>query len=823
MKIQKQRHGKRFILNTLAFSLWVMHVPAYALQALDDGDLRNVNGQDGVNIEATLKEANIKTLYWTDQTGRAEADATSQALTATADTVKIQKNSVASPSDPLTANLKLNMGSTSGQAGVNLDLSLSPVLMTVDSFRVCDSDPSGARCSAKIGNLAIQTSSNTIIGLKTVNGLLSKTNQLDMTLGLQNANIYLGQTSAANQLNQLILKNFNFNFKGKGFAFVDAVEGFKLQTNLGANTAGNSATPNTTYGYVDLARVVDPASTKAGFINSGTYGNGTTTSNAGLNLEIMVNNKGTNPTAASLYDVDSYNTPTGAKGLIRVGASGRMVNSSLQFRGVQNASNLIGSAVNATGTDTGKDIVGSSGIAFRMKTDFTKDSDTMLAGSGDATTLEIGGAGLNSYGFEFGNLTGLQKDTRASFDTGSVFLNLTDSKQVTLPVNNTFQTSSFANGQSLTNVNDYKQDIYSTLTSGNRPYSVVSSIRGAAFQAISRRGRFTTSAGVATNNLFTDSGVNNQWGLALPFYNLNANLAMYGTTVDAATAYSYTANGAKSSVASSGQTARLGFSLGLTTEGVDKNGTTKLGNNTTSIMVIDGGLRNGQPTDYYMGLRNIDMLLKGNGSVGVENGSLNLSLKNMLVVMAAEVAAGYLPGTTYKSCALGVTTASVACGNKSVSDSNNFAKNDDVLFGLKLRFGGDMDLSLIPDSEIRNDGTGNRLTVVGDLKLAPNNNTIQISDPVNGSSLGLDNLTGDIRFNNAIVISKNPTSGTGQVGFNASFQFNPTQSVDGVFRARDLNFYPPAASGALVSGARLGEIALTGGRLSSEFNIIPRN
>ena len=829
MDIKKQQHGKRFILNTLALSLLAIHAPVYALQALDDSDLRNVNGQDGVHIEASLKEANIKTLYWTDQVGRAEADATSQALIATADTVKIQQSNTST--DPLKADIKLNMGTAAGKTGVNLDLSLSPMLMTVDSFRVCDSDPSGARCSAKLGNLAVQTASNTSIGLKTSNGLLSKTDQVELTLGLQNANIYLGQSSATSQLNQLILKNFNFNFKGKGFAFIDAAEGFKLQTNSGSNIAGANQAPDTNYGYVDLTRVVDPASLKAGFINTGSYGNGTSTTNAGLNLEIMVNNKGINPT--SLYDVDSYNTPTGAKGLIRVGASGRMVNGSLQFRGVQNASSLIGSAVNSIGTDTGKDIVGGSGIAFRMKTDFTKEGDTMLAGGGDATTLEIGGAGLNTYGFEFGNLTGLQKGTRASFDTGNIFLNLTDSKQVTIPINTTFQNSSFGNGQSLTSLNDYKQDIYTTLSAGNRPYAVVASIRGGEFQAISRRGRFTTAPGVAAGNLFTDNGLNNQWGLALPFYNLNANLAMYGTTVDADKAYYYSADGTKSSVAATAgtQTSRLGFSLGLSTEGVDKNGTTKLGNKTTSILVIDGGqVKNdagvpiaGTSKDYYLGLRNIDMLLKGNGSIGVENGSLNLSLKNMLVVMAAEVAAGYLPGTTYASCAGGIATASVACGNKRVSDSNNFAKSDDVLFGLKLRFGGDMDLSLIPNSEIKADGTGNRLTVVGDLKLANTNNTIQISDPANGSTLGLDNLTGDIRFNNAIVISKNSTTGNGQVGFNASLQFNPTQSVDGVFRARDLNFYPPSMNGALVSGARLGEIALTGGRLTSEFNIVPRN
>lgn len=61
--------------------------------------------------------------------------------------------------------------------------------------------------------------------------------------------------------------------------------------------------------------------------------------------------------------------------------------------------------------------------------------------------------------------------------TQEMFLNLTDSKQVTIPVNTTFQNSSF-NGQALTNSSDYKQDIYTSLSAGNRPYAVVASIRG---------------------------------------------------------------------------------------------------------------------------------------------------------------------------------------------------------------------------------------------------------------------------------------------------------------------------------------------------------
>ena len=805
MKTKQQQHKKRLILNSLALSILCIHVPAYALQVLDDSDLRNVNGQDGIHIETTLKEANIKTLYWTDQVGRAESNATDQSLTAIAETVKLQKSDVSTT--PLKADLKLNIGTVSAKTNLNLDLSLSPMLLSVDSFRVCDSASSGTRCSAKIGSLAVQTTSDTVIGLKTTNGLFSQSDQAELNLGLQNANIYLGQTSASGDLNQLILKNFNFNFKGKGFIFVDAAEGFKLQTNSGA-----------TLGYVDLTRVADSASSR--LTNTGTYG-GTSTTNSGLNIEIMLN-KGVNK--GTPYALDATNTPNGAKGLIRVGATGRMVNGSLQFRGVQNAGSLIGSAINSSGVDQNKDIVGGSGLAFKMKTEFTKDGDPLLSDGGTATTLEIGGAGLNSYGFEFGNLTGLKKDERASFDTGNVYINLTDSKQVTLPLNATFQNSVFGNGQKLTSNVDYNQDIYTTSLpvnelDNNRLYSLVTSIRGGEFQAIARRGRFTTSANVATANLFADNGLNNQWGLALPFYNLNANLAMYGTNADAATSYYYTSAGAKSSVANSGTTPRLGFSLGLSTQGTSTDGL-----KTTSIMVIDGGQlkdKNGvlipnSSVDYYMGLRNVDLLLKGNGSIGVENGSLNLSLKNMLVVMAAEVAAGYLPGTTYASC----LTGAVVCTTKSPID--NFIKKDDVLMGVKLRFGGNMDLSLIPESEIKADGTGSRLSVVGDLKLTGTNNTIQLSDPINGSTLGLDNLTGDVRFNNAIVINKNATTGTGQVGFNASLQFNPQQTVDGVFRARDLNFYPPTAS-VVNSGARLGEIALTGGRLTSEFNIIPRN
>ena len=794
MKLEKQQK-KGFILSALAFSMLLVHVPAHALEALADSDLRNVNGQDGVHIETTMAEANIKTLYWTDQVGRAESDATSQALTAIADTVKLTKSNTSS--DPLKFDLKLNTGSVGSKAGLGLDLSLSKMLMSVDNFRVCDSDTSNTRCSAPLGSVAVQTTSDTSINFKTKNGLFSKDDQIQMDLGVKNANIYLGQTAASGQLNQLILKNFNFNFGGFAFAFVDATEGLKLQTNkVGAAAAGNLTTPSLTNGYVDLTRVEDSALANA---NTGSYASNGKTTNSGLNIEILVN-KNVNKLAPYALDT-ATNSPVGANGLIRVGASGRMVNGSLQIRGVQNAGTLIGKAVTSTGTVTANDIGGTSGIGFRMQTEFTKDGDTMLSNalgkSGEATTLEIGGAGLKSYGFEFGNLTGLQKDARATFSTGDVYINLTDSKQLNLPVNTVFQSSAFGNGSKLTTATDYNQIIYDTYNTAanNRPYSLVAALRGAEFQAISRRGRFTASAGITDENyLFKkDDGMSNNWGLALPFYNLNANMAMFGVNADAASSYYFDALGKKTQVATSGTTPRLGFSLGMTTEGRNTDGS-----KTTSIMVVDG------VNDYYLGLRNIDMLLKGYGTMGLENGSVNLSLKDMLVVMSAQLAAGWLPSAAKNNL-------------------TNFSKNDDVLMGLKMRFGGNMNLSLIPNSEIKADGTGNSMIIVGDLALTGTNNTIQISDSGSAgeSSLGLDNLSGNLAFNNAIVINKteNTPDGKGQVGFNTTLTLNPSQTAEGVFRARDLNFYAPGAT----SGSRLGEIALTGGRLTSQLNIIPRN
>ncbi|MFH4243131.1 hypothetical protein WAI99_23660, partial [Acinetobacter baumannii] len=74
---------------------------------------------------------------------------------------------------------------------------------------------------------------------------------------------------------------------------------------------------------------------------------------------------------------------------------------------------------------------------------------------------------------------------------------------------------------------------------------------------------------------------------ALPFYNLNANAAVYGVDAPANSAFYYTkdANGrpVQNVVGTSGTTSRLGFGVAVGTTGRDSGGT-----KTTSILLIDG-------------------------------------------------------------------------------------------------------------------------------------------------------------------------------------------------------------------------------------------
>ena len=789
---KKNGHRPMMRMTVLAMSLCAVHSSVYAMQAMNEQELRAINAQDGIMLDTSYDSINIDRLYWEDKVGMVNGSDT--ALRAYADGVSITGNN-------LGTTYKVNAGSdaATGKAGVDLSIVSRYGTISAKEFKICDG--AGNNCGDSPGGLTVQSHENAALHFITKDGLFSPTSLSSAEISLRRVNIFLSQMEdsrpLSTKINQLILKDFNFNFKGEGYMYVDAAKGLILET--GAN------------GYVDLNRVCildATACSASGLVLD------SSNSKPGLNIDFVIKEDTGN----------TYDAATGTKGLIRVGASGNLKNASLTFRGTDGLSGsgnaILGKAFAAQNTTTTGDtdsvnIMGSTGLAMRMKADFTNTG-------ANPTTLELAHGGSNAYGLQFGNFTPLitnynssgQENTGAGhFDSGNVYVNLANTKRMALPVNATLTGLPFLTGK-LAKAEDYNLLVHKAVsdTTTPNPNAVIVAVRDAEFQAISRKTSF-----IASSDLAQPNNAGGTWGLGLPIYGLDANLAIYGTKFTG-TPYGGTA-------VTNAQ--RLGFGFGLSTKGVNYDyslsaaANAALGNDgskTTSILLIDGkkyhkdtrvAYVSGPETDYnpinyYVGLRNIDMLMSGYGSIGLEHGQLNLYMPEFMLSAAGQVAVGYLPGSQYKTLLNGVAK---------YAPTDSFLSNSDVLFGLRLRMAGSVDMTMVPGG---NTAATNFISFDGNLNLT--SGAIQIVEPIDDSIVGLDNITGKLGFSNQIKINN------GNVDFNTALTINPNKQAADVFRIKDLNLYPTK----LVSGnyevqpaQRLGEIALTGGMLNSKFNITP--
>ncbi|WP_171492705.1 DUF6160 family protein [Acinetobacter ursingii] len=796
----KLNNQKKFILSALSCSILFSMQNSYAMQAMNDSDMRAVDGQDGIVAEVSYGSVGFDQLYWDDKTGSSATENAQDSLRASLTGVKI----TTANANQSNVTVKMNAGSLASGSKTGLDLDIAANLGTIlaDKFTLCKTSDSISTCTnaASFGKLSIQNTANTPITMHitTADGLFSKTGFSSLDLGIKGLDIGLSQKQDSSTYNALVMNDFNFNFGAKGYMYVDPTEGLVLRTNP---VAGSGATD---IGYVDFKRDVNGKS--------------------GLNLEFMLQ-----PNVASNETMISANS---AKGVIRAGANGRMINGVLQLRGTKDTESTI------LGVTNGNSIAGDTGLAFRLNGEFTSDRDN-LSGV-EATSLELGGAGNQTYGLRFANITPLLtrkniigtettsgvalNSDHAGLSMDGIYFNLVNANQITLPTNTALTSTYLGNSvdaNRLVNTNDYIQ----TLSTNNTPYTVLA-IRGMNFSALSRRGQFIYTD---ANGVVSPVSTTTKWGLGLPIYNLNANFAFSPRLSNGSASGDYLVaynNGVIQKTAVSGSE-RIGFSGSISTQGVnDGSDGTPAGSKSTSILLIDGGQNandNNNPTDYYVGLRNIDMLLNGTGSMGFENGRINVSMPKLLMAMSAQLAAGYLPGAKYKTC-----PTSGGC----YAASDSFTKNYDVLAAIKLRLAGQANFSIIPLSldrlnDYNSDKTPkegkNALNFIGLFELdGTKNNSIQIVDPIDGSTMGLDNIVGTVAFDNKIVVNSN------NVGFNLGFNFNPNKTAAEVFRVRDVNFYPSSKdSNGVVTGVgsaqRLGEMAITGGRLNSEMKITPRD
>lgn len=765
-------------LNLLTLSiLYAQH--GFALQELEDSSLSQISGQDGISLQIDATKVQIGQVNWKDST-QTSAGANS--------VLNVNMSNIETTpykSDGLKAAFTADVGGKPGASaaasnGLRLNAVFGPATMNIKSLAVC---PNGAGITANcsgansqsLGGLTFQNRKDLTFSLETQSGLFNGGSLASLGFGLKNANLFY-TLDTGSSFNQLILKDFNFNFAGNGYLYLDPADGLVLST----NKKGETSSANT----VVLGDVDDPDFSGK--------------KQPGLNVDLRYKtNVGSDYKA---YQATGKDTDILSFG--RIGASGTLKNAYIKVNGDTPALGASTTNIGTAATGTGN-LAGSGGLHMQMKADFAKDT----ANAADQKTyFDLGLSGKNAYVLRYGNLTPLQirKDTGigstalnndlAFIDFGHVYINAAQTNTVNMPISallNRIYSGSFT-------PTTLKTALHYNTTGLTNPNALIATVRGMSFQAVARQGRFVADNSVTAPVTNTD----NSWGLGLPIYNLNANLGLYGIKATANTKQS------------------LGFGLSMSTEGRNSTGTY-----TTSIMLIDGAknpFNANETVNYYAGLRNINLLADLTGTLSFENNGLSLSLPKIVAALDTELAIGQLPGSLIVTD--GCKAATTIASNCFVP-SNNFTQTADVLFGISARIDGSATLTVTPSS---GDGLGinGNIVLYGGSSGSVPRNYLRISDKSGStendspSQLGIDNLSGQLNLDSKIGMNATTTS------FTNNLRVNSSNSPAYVLKA-DVNLYPkvsgtPTAPAVLPTAQTLGQMVMTGGNIRSTFGITPR-
>ena len=745
----------------------------HALELINENELSDVTGQDGILITHEVSRVKIEQANWYDPN-----PATNVQMGLGLHNVQID----GVDNKPIVSQLEFDVGGTPSGAGIRLAASVAPFTATADLMLVkntCSTNPCqqaanslrtlGVKSNQSLGKLGISTSTPLNFVLQTTSGLFNKYSKASIDFQLQNATI-----SHKLGLNSLILNDFNFNFAGDGYMYIDQDEGLVLST---YNENQNH--------YVDLKRVTDTTDVAAGRTDA---------TNPGVNIDLR------------------YNTPNNErKNIMRLGASGAVTNAKLALNANQTkvanfeVNNMVNGVLtketktaagyNGAGNDPG--LVGSGGLHLSLAADFTHASDTNKPGNMAATTLEIGHTGKGSHAIEFSNLRqlttrsadGALHKKNAYIDFGDIYINTVTTKTLDFIVNENIQKTLAVTSPIL------KQ----TLTTATTPKDVVLiAIRGMDFQSIAAKARI-----ISDNSLQKLNGSGGTWGIGIPIYNLNANVALsagtYGTTNKSGIAYNVMAS----------------------TEGYGIDSKTGLPS-TTSIILIDGqdGVH-GEAVNYYAGLRNIDALIQSSGVIGYEDEGISIRADELLIAAKAEVAIGQLPGSKY-NCLSGSTK----CGSYVSNDS--FGKEEDVLTSIAFKLDGSGNLLIIPgvDPTAENPDS-NFLSLKGDFQFRPLtaaeksdsknlgsyfsliNEDKEANGTIKTSSINFNRMEGHLGFHSKVRVSQDTVTLDNQV------KMNYNNDIATPFKTS----FAMSTNGNMQN---IATVALTGGTIRSTMGITPR-
>ncbi|WP_228722285.1 hypothetical protein [Acinetobacter indicus] len=620
-----------------------------------------------------------------------------------------------------------------------------------------------------LGSLSFHTISPLRFNLITSNGLFNRNDLVHLDFELKNASISYGLNGQ-----NLTLKDFNFNLSADGYMYLDQDEGIVLATK-------NSPTGQDH--IVNLGRVED-------LTNVSDNRSGAT--NPGVNIDLR------------------YGPEGSQNNLIRMGASGAVANGKLFINANQagigkfnTVSRNSGDLTETTRQAGGYDIAGPGGLHLGMSAEFTREGNPLLNGRAP-TTLEIGHTGTGSYAIEFSNLSPLAvRDSNnvddltkrnAYIDFGDIFINTVQAKSLNFIINENMQKVLGSNTLEL---------IYNISPDQNAQNLALIAVRGMDFQAIARKARF-----ISDNSIDAITATSDEWGIGIPIFNLNTNLALY--------AKNYSRNGVDRS--------GLGYNLALSTEGYGIDQKTGAPS-TTSILIIDGatGKYSGEEVNYYAGLRNIDAYLKSDGVIGFEEDGIYVKADNLLLAAKAEIAIGQLPGSLY-NC------AEVECQNR-VVPIDNFARKDDILASLAFKLDGKGELMIIPGLESTNATPDtNFLSLKANFEFNPIAETDKdnpsvlgsyislINEDRNGvgtktSSVNLNKMQGHVGLDARVLVKQDTVVLDNQVNFN--YKATMQSGLGQAFKA-EMAMSP---SGTM---QKIADFAIPGGNMRSTLGITPR-
>lgn len=327
-----------FRLNKLAvaISLCIQPVMAFAFENIDDNDLRNVTGQDGISIQVQSDRVELDNVYWEDDGHRLNTNKVTVAANY-ADSV------ATSPAAKINSTVTINAGNNAGVPALDLQIQSNPWFAKVDKLQV--------NAQPTLGELVLMSGQSGTFGLTTTDGLFNSNGTAKIRLLVPDLQVYLTHnplTSSVNR-NQLAMQ-LRLDIEALGKMWISDTEGLRFST--GAS------------GYVDF--------------NAGNFA--ANPNLAGLNIAFF----GRDNTAIS---ANPY-SQAGVRNLGRLAVAGRMVNTDLYLRGISGAS--------TSDTTLTAGTIGSSGIAARFKGEMSS-SFTFDLGEGGSNAYGLRFSGLKSF------------------------------------------------------------------------------------------------------------------------------------------------------------------------------------------------------------------------------------------------------------------------------------------------------------------------------------------------------------------------------------------------------------------------------------------